>query len=450
MVRRKMMRNIKRNSIYIAVGLTTISGFLSSCTKDYEDPSRARTEVALGSSQALSAVAMGVNRTYTLSRTGVLFNSVAASGFASNEFRLLNAGNIPELQLSTGGTAVDGTNTILYNMWASSLKVIDESNKVIAGAEALGDKGYASGLIGYVTVFKALSLGTLSTFWEKVPVTTGKAVPFVDRMDGYKAAINAIDNALAKIAANPISSQFNSTVNNINIVNALQALKARYALFSGQHTVALAAANAVTTPTVIPPNKTTISAADISPFKFDAANANAIASVVISNNVFQPTDASLGLPAALAPEVNDKRIPFYTAMQGSPATLRMTGFATSVTSSFPIFLPGEITLIKAEAYARQATPDLGNALIELNKVVTKTTDVFGVAANLPPLVGPFTQAQLLEQIYKHRSIELFASGLKLEDMRRFNRPQAEMKRRFMPYPFQERDNNPNTPANPTF
>ncbi len=444
------MRNIKKNSIYIAFGLLTLTGMMSSCKKDFEDPSRASTEVALGSSQALSAVAMGVNRTYTLSRTGVLFNSVAASGFVSNELRLLNAGNIPELQLSTGGSAVDGTNTILFNMWASSLKVIDESNKVIAGAEALGDKNYAAGLIGYVTVFKALSLGTLSSFWEKVPVTVGKAVPFVDRMDGYKAAIAAIDNALTKIAANPISTQFNSTVNNINIVNALHALKARYALFSGQYAIALSEANAVITPTVIPPNKNTISSADISPFKFDAANVNIIASVASSNNVFQPTDANLGLAGTLIPDVNDKRIPFYTIMAGSPPSLRMAGFATSVTGSFPIFLPGEITLIKAEAYARQTTPDLNSALTELNKVVTKTTDIFGVAAGLTALTGSFTQPQILEHIYKHRCIELFASGLKLEDMRRFGRPVGEMKRRFMPYPFQERDNNPNTPANPAF
>ena len=445
------MRNVKRNSIYIAVGLTALTGFLSSCSKDYEDPSRASTEVALGSSQALSAVAMGINRTYALNRTGVLFNSVTASGFVSNEFKLLNAGNIPELQLSTGGNAVDGTNTILYNMWASSLKVIDESNKVIAGAEALGDKSYAAGLIGYVTVFKAMSLGTLSSFWEKVPVTTGKAVPFVDRMDGYKAAITAIDNALAKIVANPISSQFNSTVNNINIVNALQALKARYALFSGQYAVALTAANAVIKPTVIPASKTAITTADVSPFKFDAANVNIIASVVISNNVFQPADANLGLTGTFVPDANDKRIPFYTVMQGTPtATLRMAGFATSVTGSFPIFLPGEIDLIKAEAYARQAAPDLTNSLAELNKVITKTTDVFGVKAELPALTGTYNQTQLLDLIYKHRCIELYASGLKLEDMRRFGRPQTEMKRRFMPYPFQERDNNPNTPANPAF
>ena len=76
-------------------------------------------------------------------------------------------------------------------------------------------------------------------------------------------------------------------------------------------------------------------------------------------------------------------------------------------------------------------------------------DPYGVGAALPPLVG-LTQAQILDQIYKHRSIELYMSGLKLEDMRRFARPNSERKRNLMPYPFIERDNNPNTPPDPTF
>jgi hypothetical protein len=127
------------------------------------------------------------------------------------------------------------------------------------------------------------------------------------------------------------------------------------------------------------------------------------------------------------------------------------GFGATSTTPWPIYLPGEITLIKAEAYARQNPPDLVNALIELNKVVTKkpANDPFGVGADLLPLVG-LTQQQILDQIYKHRSIELFMSGLKLEDMRRFARPNAERRRNFLPYPFLERDNNSNTPADPLF
>jgi hypothetical protein len=140
---------------------------------------------------------------------------------------------------------------------------------------------------------------------------------------------------------------------------------------------------------------------------------------------------------------------FYTT---SAYNSKIKGFGAASTTAWPIYLPGEMTLIKAEAYARQSTPDIVNALIELNKIVTKTpaSDPYGVGADLPPLVGPLTPAQILDQIYKHRCIELYMSGLKLEDMRRFGRANSERTRNLLPYPFLERDNNPNTPADPPF
>jgi hypothetical protein len=50
-------------------------------------------------------------------------------------------------------------------------------------------------------------------------------------------------------------------------------------------------------------------------------------------------------------------------------------------------------------------------------------------------------------------MELYMSGMKLEDSRRFGRPGpgqagAERTRNFYPYPQQERDGNPNTPTDP--
>lgn len=111
-----------------------------------------------------------------------------------------------------------------------------------------------------------------------------------------------------------------------------------------------------------------------------------------------------------------------------------------------------MTLIKAEAYARQASPDAGLALIELNKIITKkpAADPYGVGADLLPLVGPLTPAQILTEVYKQRSIEMFLSGQRLEDSRRLGRPQTERKRNFVNYPFRERDQNPNTPVDPSF
>ena len=149
----------------------------------------------------------------------------------------------------------------------------------------------------------------------------------------------------------------------------------------------------------------------------------------------------------MQPDAGDKRVPFYTT--GAYAS-KILGFGAATTTPWPVYLPGEMILTKAEAYARQN--DLANGLIELNKIVTKTpaSDVYGVGADLPALVGPYTQAQLLDLIYKHRCIELYLSCLKLEDMRRFGRANAERTRNLLPYPFLERDNNPNTPPDPPF
>jgi len=431
----KSLRNT--TSKYITCIALAWAFCLASCTKEYQDPSRAKTDVALTTQQGLTAVAIGLQRVYTLNRTGVMFNSVAANGFITNEFSLLNSGNIPELQLSTGGAAVDGTNTILFNLWTSANKIIYDADLVIANAGNLGDKGYASGLIAYSSIFKAMAIGNLSQYWERIPDGTGKNVPFITRAAGFAKAIAVLDNALTVIAANPISSSFNSNIPpTINIVNTLHALKARYALFAGNYPLALTEANLVDL------TKT-------SSFAFDATSPNVLFTIISSNNVFQPLNIDLGLTGANVPDVADKRIPFYTFFTGTPtATIRMGGFATATSTPFPVYLPGEIMLIKAEVLTKQ--PDLTNALVELNKVVTKTSDPFGVAAALPSLTGPYTQQQLLDLIYKHRSIELYASGLKIEDMRRFNQPVTSQKRNFFPYPFQERDNNPNTPADPSF
>ena len=275
--------------------------------------------------------------------------------------------------------------------------------------------------------------------WEKVPAGIGLNVGFIDRAQGFAKAITVIDEALTAINANAISSEFTANVPaGINLPNALHALKARYSLYTGNYATALSEATAA-------------SLTVKSTFNFTTVNLNPIFETATStNNVTAAIDnTTLGLPAGFQPDAGDKRLAFYTT---TAYASKILGFAATSTAAWPVYLPGEMILTKAEAYARQASPDLANALTELNKIVTKTPagDVYGVGADLPMLVGPYTQAQILDLIYKHRSIELYMSGLRLEDMRRFARPNNERTRNLLPYPFLERDNNPNTPPDPPF
>ncbi len=431
---------LKINYKSILPSAILLAVLFTGCKKDFENPNAATAEQTFSNDKAATGAAVGIQRVYSTSAAGALYALIDANGFVTGELVLRNAGNIPELQLSTGGAAVDPTNTVLLNVWSRSNKIIFDADNVIRYAQGLADRNYASGLISFVSIYKALSIGNMSMFWQKIPDTTGQNVNFIDRIDGYKKAVTVLNNAIAVYTANPPnSSVLNRLPSEVNIINTLYALKARYSLFAGDNAGALAAANLV-------------DLTKKSTFNYTAQALNPVyESATSTNNVYQPVDSTLGLPVSLAPDLADKRIPFYIGINPTTAPrYRINGFYASGTTPVPIYLPGEMILIKAEAYARMN--QLTEALAELNKVITKkpAADPYGVGADLPALSGTFTSAQLLTEIYRQRSIELFMSGLRLEDMRRLGRPETERKRNFFPYPFQERDNNSNTPPDPTF
>jgi len=412
---------------------------LTSCKKDFVNPNAPTTDQVFSSARGLVGVNLGAQRTYSLGGASVVYGLTTANGFVTNEVILMNAGNVAEYQFSRGGTAVDATNTVLANIWTNANKVIYDANSVITAAEALNDKAYASGLIAHASILKALSIGSMSMFWEKVPAGIGTNVQFIDRTAGFAAAIATIDNALTKISANPISASYTAdAVPGLDYVNTLNALKARYLLFSGKYAEAITAANLV-------------DLTKKSTFNYDAVSTNPIfTTATATNNVYQAIDSTLGLPAALAPTAGDGRIAFYTSINATVAPrFRINGFYNATNTGIPVYLPSEMTLIKAEAYAR--TNNLVSAMTELNKVITKTAaaDPFKVGANLAASTAS-TSTAILDEVYKNRCIELYMSGLKLEDMRRFGRATTERKRNFFPYPFKERDGNPNTPADPSF
>ncbi len=437
------MKFIIKSSLVIAASSLLVVG----CKKDFANPNDATQAQTLSSPVGLTGVAVGVQKQYSTGRAGALYNLVCGNGFSTFELSNRNTGNVDETNLFNGGSAVDGNNAVVGNLWASSCKVIYDADNVIRNAAKLGDRGYASGLIGYATIFKALAMGNLCEFWEKVPdtIAVGNKANFIDRVAGYNKIIANIDAAIGTIASSAISTSFAANIpGGIEIPNTLQALKARYALFAGNYSVALSAAN-------------NVNLAIRSEMRFDAVSPNPIFNVSTStNNVFQVRDSTFGLPIALRPEATDKRIAFYMSINTAAAPRwRINGFGAALTTAWPIYLPGEVTLIKAECLARGAASNLAAAVVELNKVLTKTAagDPFAIGADLPAYAGTVDQASVLTEIYRNRCIELYMQGWKMEDMRRFGRsntPNVEKNRNFYPYPFRERDNNSNTPADPTF
>ena len=435
------MKRIQSLTLFLGLAATLMT---ASCSKEYVNPNAASDVLVLGSPKGLMGVAVGVQRTYALS---IHPSMMSAVGLSTGETFVLNIGNISEANLFNGGASVDGNNGLLGSIWISNCKAIYDANTVLAGAQNLNDAGYRSGLIGYVSIFKALAIGNLSMLWENIPDTIGAPVgaptKFITRAAGYARAVATIDKALAAISAAPISTLFNSDLPaGVDIVNTLQALRARYNLYAGNIAGAQAAAN-------------TVDLTKTSVMNYESLNPNQVfINVTSSNNVYAPIDSTLGLPVGIRPDLTDARVPFYTsiAATGTPR-FRMNGFWNSATRSIPLYLPDEVRLMRAECLLRQTTPDPAAAKTIIDAVLQQTsaTDPLGVGANIAAgYTGPTDAASLLTEVYRNRCIEIYMSSNKLEDMRRFGRANAEMKRRNMPYPFRERDNNPNTPADPTF
>ena len=419
-------------------------------TPDYLNPSTISLPQAVSSPDGLITLANGLQYRYTTGGAlSVLYNATAGAGLTTRELNVLNAGNTEEVNLATGGNNVNGGNGVVRNLWTQSQLVRANAELILANTAVTdNDPGTKSGIVGYAAIFKALSLGTLAQFFEQAPITTATNAAFVPRVQVLQEAIRTLEAAATQVAAAPVSANFTGkAVTGIDIPNTIQALIARYALLAGDNDKALAAAA-----------KVVLSSKSV--FNFDDNTRNPLFEATFGNlNVFQPTNANLGLTGALAPDPADKRLAFLTKVSSNTAVSPVVASAyyTANNAAVPVYLPGEMGLIRAEAYARKG--DLANAVIELNKVRTKIAaqDAFGVGAGLPAYAPsgdiPLTADGVLLEIYRNRLVELAFQGFRLEDSRRFNRPGpgatgAERNRNFFPYPRTERDNNTSTPADP--
>lgn len=405
---------------------------LTSCDKEYLNPSAASETQVVNDVNGLITLANGLQYRYSIS--GVVYSFLSANGLTTKELLVLNAGNTDLDLLSKGSGNVQGNNVTVTTLWAQSHLTKSNADIILNNLDKASDPAIKSGLTAYASIFKALSLGALAQFWQQAPIGTGSNIAFNSREDVLKAAVTALETAATAIATTAPSTDFTGkVVNSIDMANTIQALIARYSLMLGEYDKALTAANKV--------DLTKKSA-----LNFDDVSQNPIFFSSFGNrNVTEPTNTQFGLPDALKPDAADKRVSFYT-QTATPSRNLGTGFFTANNAAIPVYLPGEIILIKAEVLARQNKPT--EAITELNKVLTKTTDVWGLGASLPAYSGATDATSVLTEIYRNRCIELFMSGLKLEDSRRFGRPETERNRNWYPYPTNERQNNTSTPADP--
>ncbi|MGX5820705.1 RagB/SusD family nutrient uptake outer membrane protein [Chitinophaga lutea] len=439
--------HIKRLAVVLLLASMFAGG--TSCHKEYINPSAASVPSVITNPDALMTLCAGLQRRYTIGRQSPFYCSTVGGGYSVYGLYTINIGNTSEKEVETGKGAITLNNSFVTQMWTQCLLTRTEAETVLANLDVATDPADRVGLKAYASIFYALSMAMLAQYYEQVPLVNGPNATFSPRAEALKKAIEMLESADADLATTAVSSKFTARVPaGIDIKNTVKALLARFYNMQSMISGTYSAADG---------NKaiTYAQAASLlvkSEFRFSALNTNPVGELALTRNVYGAIDSTLGLRNGLAPVPanSDPRVNFYIRRTDA-TTFPLKGFTDTTTRSYPVYLPGEMSLIAAENYARQSK--FPEAIAALNAVRTKTTDIYGIGANQPPYSGAVTQAAILTDIYKQRRLEMYLSGMELEDSRRFGRPgpnQAgeERNRNFYPYPLAERDNNPSTPADP--
>ncbi len=437
-----------KNKIFYSIILFITAMY--GCKLDYVNPNGPTDTQVLSSREGMITLSIGMKQFYS---TTALEALIVTPGTTARELKgITTFTNI--LEIEAGGTALPTFNGNVLTVWSRMLRVMGMAEDLITNAPTslAGDLATQAGVIAHANLFKSMAIGGLATSFEQLPIVTDKngQASFVPRLQALTEAVSLLDQAIQLITTTPPSAEFNTRVlgSDFSLANVINAYRARYNIMLGKNAEALTAANLV--------NLTVKSQ-----FAYSAQSPNPVYQQVLIAKNFAPRE-NFGLPASLV-ETGDGRLSFYLStpniIVGGETLKTIKGFFDAIDKPIPIYLPDEIKLIKAEAILRSGGT-LSSALTEINAVRTQASgDPFGVNAGLPAYNGTVSMADLLIEVYKQRSAELFLSGLRLEDSRRFGRtapPSSvnpvplnfERTRNYYPYPDQERLTNPNTPPDP--
>ena len=411
------------------------AAMLAGCNLDKTNPNAPSQGTILTSRDGIVALAVGLQGRYA---TGMAY-FIYPGGLISDELGTPIAALQSYKDAEVG--ALSDTYGAVEDPWTTHYQTIKSADDLIANAPNvnLGD-ATLSGILSMSYLLKAASLGEMIQQYQQIIVNPQAATPtFVDRPTALAAVLALLDSALAQsnlVASRP---EFDGSIKSagFNVKNTIYAMQARYQRMANNWPAALAAANAADTSVV-------------SIMNFSDQAINPVFDLSSRSSYIRPRDT-----VRVIAEPGDARVAFNingATVAGTVRPIRSFAQYSATTSPIAFYWPGELMLIKAEAYAN--TNQLALAAQMVNYVRTRC----GGAANQPkacllPMPGFMlaTKEQIIAEIYNQRKFELFGTGLRWEDVRRLglvSATSAYAKRCWLLYPNSERNTEPNVPANP--
>ncbi len=415
---------------------------LAACELDTTNPNSPTQETVVASADGLMNIGVGLQSRFATSTV----NFIYGAGLISDEFGPLNTA-FETISDAERGVVIP-TAGFVADIWNSEYRTVKAANDIIFNHQQVDmPQGLRSGLLSLAYLLKAAALGELIQTFDQVAIDTynNPQPTLVDRATALDFVLEMLDSAAVAYAdsGSDTHAAFNTSVkaSTFDILNTIYAYQARFRRMDNDWNGALAAANLV-------------NPAVFSTLPFSATTNNPLFALTSGSSGIGPLDVFRTSDATEA-----QRTAFHVtaaAVTGRPPlNSPLDAFArySDRTAAIPTYYPDEINLIRAEAYLNLS--QLPEAVAAINAVRTDCPNAGPVATDPGPCqgayAGPVTAADTRTEIYRNRRYELFATGLRWEDLRRLMPAAAgnTLERCWFPYPQGERDANPNNiPQNP--
>ncbi|MFN2564868.1 MAG: RagB/SusD family nutrient uptake outer membrane protein [Gemmatimonadaceae bacterium] len=423
-----------------AATLAAVALSATACKLDLDNPNAPTREEIVTNADGIIAVAPGMQGQFAQT----IDDYVVTNSLVTDEWGTRSLALISYVSLLTGENFDPGYDIVL-TPFSRSYQVILSANTILEGTQnvSLG-VATTAGMNALARLFKAMALGMLAQQYQRVPVeiTAAGGVPR-ERAEVLDTVLVLLERARADIAnvSDASLAEFRSLAlaPGIDLRNTIDAMLARYYLIDGQYAQAIAAADRV-------------NLGVLSELRYPSPTRNPI-----ENLAFQLRYVG-GLQSFVnQAEAGDRRPAYWlqttaTTLPANPpdTVLRPLRKFSTPNEAFPLYLPDEMKLIKAEALTRQGPTNYAAAATLINEVRTQTTSaVDEPVAGLPaiPLTSLATEAQLLDQIAYERRYELYMQGLRWEDTRRLGTQRTTTPTfTFLPLPVVECQANPEQPC----
>ncbi len=417
------MKKIKLTLQFIVIlALAAFTG----CKLDVTNPNTPTEEQVLTTAEGLKAVSIGMQGRLAVGIDDpVIIPGLLAGEFSANSNSFANDREFQD-------AVIIEDNASVRLLWSHAYQTIKSANDVLFNLDkATLSDGTRNGLTALAKTVKAIEFTILlQSGFQQIPIET-----YNTNTPKYVTKEAAIDHALtllseAALKAATVSDEFNNDIlgAGFDLMNTIKMFQARLSLMKGDY------ANAATFAASVDAGATSLLA-------YSDINKNPLTDNFHTRYMFGVpanwrADAEAGdtrLDVLFSDSTDNGGLDWPNADENNIYTLNLWA---GEQDPYDLFKYGEAVLIQAEAAAR--TNDLPTAVTQIN--------IIRNAAGLADFASSDKTA-ILDEILKQRQYELFATGVSLEDLRRFGKI-AQAKVAWLPYPQLERDSNPNTPANP--